>query len=348
MHSQRKLDHLRICLEEDVAFKSLSTGLEHFRLAHQALPELALSEVDTTTVFLGRQLSAPLLISAMTGGTESAEMINRNLAVAAQEFGVAMCVGSQRAALADPGLVRTYSVRDVAPDILLLANLGAVQLNYEHGLDECVRAVEMIEADGLVLHLNPLQESLQIDGNTDFRGLLRKIEFVCGHLPVPVVVKEVGWGLSSQAARLLAQAGVSAVDVAGAGGTCWALVEKMRAGEEWLRRVAESFSDWGISTVDSILAVRQVAPNIPIISSGGIRTGIDVVKSICLGASLGGMAIPLLRPATVSGEQVVDRLKEIVQEMRIAMFCTGVRSVGDLNQSCFLPPLWGPPSGDDV
>jgi isopentenyl-diphosphate Delta-isomerase len=336
MHSQRKLDHLRICLEEDVAFDGLSTGLEQFQLIHQALPELALDDVDTTTTFLGRRLSAPLLISAMTGGTESAEMVNRNLAVAAQKMGIAMCVGSQRAALVDPGLARTYRVRDVAPDILLFANLGAVQLNYEYGLDECIRAVEMIEADGLVLHLNPLQESLQTNGNTNFRDLLKKIQFVCTHLPVPVVVKEVGWGLSGQAARLLVQAGVSALDVAGAGGTCWALVEKMRAGDESLRRVAESFIDWGISTADSILMVKQEVPTIPIVASGGIRTGIEVVKSICLGAGIGGMAIPFLKLATVSSEQVIDRLKEIILEMRIAMFCTSARTIAGLDRSYFL------------
>lgn len=333
MHSQRKLDHLRICLEEDVAFKSVGSGLERFRLIHQALPELALEDIDLSCHFLGRHLQAPLLISAMTGGTPSAEMVNRNLAAAAQAAGVAMGVGSQRAALASEDLVATYAVRDVAPDILLLANLGAVQLNYEYGVDECRQAVEMIQADALILHLNPLQECLQLGGNTNFRGLLQKIETVCSSLSVPVIAKEVGWGLSAQAALMLADVGISALDVAGAGGTCWAEVEKLRAGEDGLRRVAESFSDWGIPTADSIRWAREAVPHIPIIASGGIRTGVEVVKALCLGAKVCGMAIPLLKPATVSNGQVLDHLEEITVEIRIAMLCSGARTLGQLDNS---------------
>ena len=337
MHSQRKRDHLKICLEEDVAFRSVRTGLEHLHLMHQALPELALEDIDLACCFLGRHLRAPLLISAMTGGTPSAEMVNRNLAIAAQATGVAMGVGSQRAALSGEDLIATYAVRDVAPDILLLANLGAVQLNYEYGVDECRQAVEMIQADALILHLNPLQECLQFGGNTNFRGLLRKIEAVCSKLSVPVIAKEVGWGLSAQTARMLADAGISALDIAGAGGTCWAEVEKLRIGEDSQRRVAESFSDWGIPTADSIRWVRETVPHIPIIASGGIRTGVEVVKALCLGAHVCGMAIPLLKPATISDGQVVDRLEEITLEMRIAMLCSGARTLEQLDNSLLFP-----------
>jgi len=333
MHSQRKRDHLKICLEEDVAFRSVSTGLEHYYLIHQALPELALDDIDLSCYFLGRHLQAPLLISAMTGGTPSAEMVNRNLAVAAQATGVAMSVGSQRAALDGEHLVATYTVRDIAPDILLLANLGAVQLNYEYGVDECRQAVEMIQADALILHLNPLQECLQSGGNTNFRGLLKKIETVCSKLSVPVVAKEVGWGLSAQAARMLADAGISALDIAGAGGTSWAEVEKFRIGEDSQRRVAESFSDWGIPTADSIRWVKETVPDIPIVASGGIRTGVEIVKSLCLGARICGMAIPLLKPATISNGQVLERLEEIRLEIRIAMLCSGARTLEQLDNS---------------
>ena len=333
MHSQRKLDHLRTCLEEDVAFKTVTTGLERFRLVHQALPEISLEEVELSSQFLSRRLKAPVLISAMTGGTPSAEIVNRNLATAAQEKGIAMSVGSQRAALTNREFAATYSVRDIAPDILLFANLGAVQLNYEYGLNECKQAVDMIGADALILHLNPLQECLQFDGNTNFHGLLDKIHNVCAGLSCPVIVKEVGWGLSSQAAQMLIDAGVSALDVAGSGGTCWASVEKYRADRESLRRVAENFSDWGIPTADSIQLVRDSAPHIPIIASGGIRTGIDIVKAICLGANLAGMALPFLKPATVSSEQVIDRLEEILLETRIAMFCSGAKTLKQLDKS---------------
>ena len=230
-------------------------------------------------------------------------------------------------------MARTFQVRAWAPDVLLLANLGAVQLNYEYGVDECRQAVEMIQADALVLHLNPLQECLQFGGNTNFRGLLRKIETVCSKLSVPVIAKEVGWGLSAQVARMLADAGISALDVAGAGGTCWAEVEKLRIGEDSQRRVAESFSDWGIPTADSIRWVRETVPGIPIIASGGIRTGVEVVKALCLGARLCGMAIPLLKPATISNGQVLERLEEIRLEIRIAMLCSGARTLEQLDSS---------------
>ncbi|MFN3929561.1 MAG: type 2 isopentenyl-diphosphate Delta-isomerase, partial [Thermoflexus sp.] len=225
MISQRKADHIRINLEEDVSFGQLTTGFERLRFVHRALPELDLQEVDLSTTFFGKTLKAPLLISSMTGGTEEAGRINRNLAEAAQARGIAMGLGSMRAALERPELLPTFQVRRYAPDILLFANLGAVQLNYGYTVDHCRRAVELVKADALILHLNPLQEALQPEGDTNFAGLLRKIEAVCKALPVPVVVKEVGWGISEEVARLLADAGVAAIDVAGAGGTSWSQVE---------------------------------------------------------------------------------------------------------------------------
>lgn len=336
MHQQRKLDHLRICLEEDVELPNLSTGLEQYLFIHQALPEIDLAEVDLSSALLGKDLSAPLIISSMTGGTKEAELINLNLAQAAQEIGVAMGVGSVRTALEDPSLAYTYQVRRVAPDILLLANLGAVQLNYGYGLEECRRAVEMIEADALILHLNPLQECLQADGNTDFSRLLPKIEEISHHLSVPIVVKEVGWGISRRVAGMLHKAGVAAIDVAGRGGTSWSEVERHRAPDERMVSIAQSFADWGIPTAESIQMVRQGAPATTIIASGGIRTGVDIAKAIALGAHGGGVATPFLEPATIGAHAVADKLQEIIEQLRIAMFCIGVTNLGALRDTPLL------------
>ena len=333
MHSQRKLDHLRICLEENVSSPGLTAGFERYRLVHQALPELDLAQVDTATTFLGHGFQAPILLSAMTGGTEAARSVNRHLALAAQELGLGLGVGSQRAAIEDPELASTYQVRDVAPDIFLVANLGAVQLNHGYGLFECQCAVDMIRANALVLHLNPLQEALQGNGDTAFGGLLARIEAVCQALPVPVIVKEVGWGLSEEVARRLADVGVAGLDVAGAGGTSWSEVEKHRAPDETTRRVAEAFADWGIPTVESIQLARRGAPDLALVGSGGVRTGVDIAKAIALGADLAGLARPLLRPATVSAEAVIQRLQQLIAELRIAMFCAGARTLANLRIS---------------
>jgi len=337
MHSQRKLEHLRICLEEDVGFPKLTTGFERYQFVHQALPELNLSQVDTAIPFLGHGLQAPILIAAMTGGTEAAQSINRHLAMAAQELGLGFGVGSQRAAIEDPALAHTYQVRDVAPHIFLTANLGAVQLNHGYSVADCQRAVDMIQADALVLHLNPLQESLQGDGNTDFDGVLARIEAVCRALPVPVLAKEVGWGLSEEAARRLVSVGVAGLDVAGAGGTSWSEVEKHRATTETARRVAEAFAHWGIPTAESIRLARRGAPDLALIGSGGVRTGVDAAKTIALGADAAGLAGPLLRPATVSAEAVIQWLQQLIAELRIAMFCVGARTVADLRQAPLIP-----------
>lgn len=336
MHQQRKLDHLRICLDEDAQFPNLSTGLERYRFVHQALPEINLDAILLSCELLGKKLRSPLLVSSMTGGTDEAEQINVNLAQAAQRLGIAMGVGSLRAALEDPSLARTYQVRRVAPDILLLANLGAVQLNHGYDADDCLRAVEMIQADALILHLNPLQECLQPEGDTNFSNLLNRIEKVCSHLPLPVVVKEVGCGISSRVAELLDAAGVAAIDVAGAGGTSWSAVERHRAQDAKADNIARAFADWGIPTADSILMVREAAPRISIIGSGGIRSGIDVAKVIALGAQAAGIAVPLLQPATVGVDDVVSVLEEIIDGLRIAMFCIGADDLEALRDTPLL------------
>ena len=328
----RKADHIRINLEEDVR-SGLTTGLERYRFVHQALPELDLAAVDASVGLFGRSLRLPLLISSMTGGTETARAINRTLAEAAQATGIAMGLGSQRAALEDPALAPTFQVRAVAPDVLIFANLGAVQLNYGYGLDHCRRAVDMLEADALILHFNALQEAVQPEGDTNFAGLLAKVEAVCRALPVPVIGKEVGWGMSEDAARRLAEAGVAAIDVAGAGGTSWSQVEMHRARTAAQKRIAAAFIDWGIPTADSILNVRRAAPQLPVIASGGLRDGIDVAKCVALGASLGGLASPFLKAAAVSLEATVEVIEGLGRELRIAMFAAGAGSIAQLQQT---------------
>jgi isopentenyl-diphosphate delta-isomerase len=323
---RRKADHIRINLEEDVR-SSRSTGLERYQFIHEALPEMDLSQVDTSLTLFGRKLNSPILISSMTGGTDEAESINRCLAEAAQESRIAMGVGSQRAAIEHPELIRTFQVRDLAPDILLFSNLGAVQLNYGYGIDECRKAVDMIEADALILHLNPLQEAVQEGGDTNFEGLAGKIERICRDLNCPVVVKEVGWGISERTARLLYNSGVAAIDVAGAGGTSWSQVEMHRAKDDAKRKLAGTFIGWGISTSDSILNVRRVTSALPVFASGGVRDGLDIAKCIALGATLGGMAGQFLKAAGISTEAVFRNIELTRRQIEISMFATGATTL---------------------
>jgi isopentenyl-diphosphate delta-isomerase len=253
-----------------------------------------------------------------------------NLAEAAQECKVAMGVGSQRAALEHPEQVKTFQVRSVAPDILLFANLGAVQLNYGYGVDECRRVVDMIQANALILHLNPLQEAVQDAGDTNFEGLAKKIEEVCRKIDVPVIIKEVGWGISERSAKLLAECGVSAIDVAGAGGTSWSQVEMYRAPDEFTRQLAASFIGWGISTAESILNVKKSAPDMTIFASGGIKDGLDIAKCVALGAKLGGMAGGFLKAAAASTESVVELMQLTKKQVEVTMFACGVGKLDGL------------------
>lgn len=331
----RKSEHIRINLEEDVR-SGLTSGLEQYHFIHQALPEINLKDVDPRVTFFGKLLTAPILISSMTGGTSEAFKINQILATAAQEVHVAMGVGSQRIALEHPELANTFQVRHVAPDILLFANLGAIQLNYGYGIEACQRAIDMIEADALVLHFNALQEAVQNEGETQFAGLINKVEKVCKVLAVPVIAKEVGWGFSKQDITLLAQAGVTAIDVAGAGGTSWSQVEMYRAENDIQRKLAAAFSDWGIPTVESIHNVVNVAPDLKIIASGGLRTGVDIAKCVALGASLGGMAGPFLKTATQSIDETIKLINLLKDELRICMFATGSETLEQLRQDKLL------------
>ena len=326
---QRKADHIKINLEKDVR-SALTTGLENYHFTHEALPELDLEAVDTSLSLFDKRLAAPILISSMTGGTSDAEAINLRLAEAAQEMKVAMGVGSQRAALEHPEQAKTFQVRRVAPDILLFANLGAVQLNYGYGIDQCRRAVEMIEADALIFHFNPLQEAVQDAGDTNFAGLAKKIEEICKKLEVPVIAKEVGWGISERTAKILADCGVQAIDVAGAGGTSWSQVEMYRAPDEFTRELAATFVGWGIPTADSILNVRKAAPEMTIFASGGLKDGLDIAKCIALGASLGGMAGQFLKAAAISTKSAIQMMKLTKRQIEVTMFASGVGTLEDL------------------
>ena len=329
---RRKEDHIRINLEENVQSR-LTTGLEKLYFMHCALPEINLGDIDTSTTLLGKTLKTPLLISSMTGGTARAEGINRQLAAAAQETGMAIGVGSQRAAVEDTTLAESYWVRDIAPDVPLYANVGAVQMNYGFGLLHFQRAVEMIKADALILHFNALQEATQPEGDGNFSNLLAQVETLCRDIDVPVIAKEVGWGFSAEDARRLANAGVSAIDVAGAGGTSWSEVEMYRAPTAHLRRVAGAFTDWGIPTADAIRYCHAAAPDLPIIASGGLKTGIDIAKCIALGATVGGLAGEFLKAADQGGtEGAIALANAVTHELRITMFCTGSANLKQLSQ----------------
>lgn len=329
---QRKKEHLELCLDSHSVTDPSGTGFERYHFVHNALPELDFDELDTSTTFLGKRLRAPLLISSMTGGFALARKINRNLAAAAQQLGVGMGVGSQRVALEEPSVADSFQVREVAPDILLLANLGAVQLNYGYGIEQCRRAVAMIGADGLILHLNVLQEAVQPEGNRNFKGLTDKIAAVCGKLEVPVIAKEVGSGISADVARRLARAGVKAIDVAGKGGTSWYAVEATRAVKAG-KPVDAAFIQWGIPTEEALIQVREALPDVQLVASGGIRTGLDIAKAIALGADIAALGQPLLASALESSDDVVRFLSAIIHELKIAMLCAGAVNLADLRRA---------------
>jgi isopentenyl-diphosphate Delta-isomerase len=335
----RKADHIRICLEEDVQFRDTTNGLGRYRFTHSCLPEIDRNDIDLSATFLGKKLNAPLLISSMTGGTEEAGIINQRLAGLAQHYKLAMGVGSQRVAVEKPQVADTFAIRKYAPDVLLFANVGAVQLNYKYGLDECLRIIDMLEADALILHINPLQECIQPRGDVNFRGLLDKINKLCNKLSVPAIAKEVGNGISGAMAEKLIAAGVQAIDVAGAGGTSWAKVEGERAENAMQRRLGKTFTDWGIPTAECITSVRAIAPHIPLIASGGLRDGLDIAKAIALGADIAGLAMPFLQ-AAVESEAALQELAEVlIAEITTVLFCTGNATLHQLKHSGSLQRL---------
>jgi isopentenyl-diphosphate Delta-isomerase len=321
--TDRKNEHLDVVLGGRASSQA-TTGFDEIVFEHAALPELDMDEIDLTTQFLGKRINAPLLVSSMTGGPARAAAINANLAIACQELGVALAVGSQRVALENSELAGLGAeLRRHAPDIVLLGNFGAAQLNLGFGLDEARRAVDMIGADALIIHLNPLQEAVQHEGNRNWRGLLGRIETLAGTLGVPIVVKEVGAGISARLARRLVNAGVSVIDVAGAGGTSWAAVEAERSKTPEQAAIARAFVDWGQPTARAISEVRAACPDSVIIGSGGVRNGLDVAKAIRLGADIVGQAAGVLHAATLSPEAVISHLTVTMAQLRVACFCTG-------------------------
>lgn len=330
---ERKMEHVRLCLDEEVNGQGVTTGFENYRFRHAALPEVDFDDVSLLTSFLGFTLRTPFLISSMTGGSKSTGEINMRLAAAAEERGWALGVGSVRAAVEREELAPTFRVREKAPSIPVIANLGAVQLNYGFGIDDCRRAVDIADADMLVLHLNGLQEVFQPEGNTRFGGLLSKIEELCKVLGVPVGIKEVGWGIDGSTARSLLNVGAAFIDVAGAGGTSWSQVEKFRNMDPVRRSAADAFADWGNPTADCIVEVREAVPSAALIGSGGLTNGVDAAKAIALGADLAGFGRGLLGSAVTSEEALDHKLAQVELELRTAMFGIGAESIAALKQT---------------
>lgn len=334
----RKNDHIEIVLKGDVGFPDVTSGFDRFRFDHVALPELALADISLQASFLGASLSLPFLISSMTGGPEKAEQINLNLAEAANELGIAFAVGSQRVALEKRGAGGLdRRLRDRAGSIPLLANLGAAQIRESDGPELARKAVEMIGADALYIHLNPLQEAVQHGGDTDWTGVLDAISAVA-KTDVPVAVKEVGFGLSGKVVRQLVDAGARIIDVAGAGGTNWARVEAARVADTGREatikaQVGAAFRNWGIPTADCLVEASMIAPDATLIASGGIRTGIEAAMAIRLGATLAGQAAPALAPALEDPQKIVDHFTVLGEQLRTVCFCTGSKDLAALRQA---------------
>jgi len=323
-------------LEENVQARHVTTGFEEIHLVHRALPELDHNKIDLSTKVFNHKFSAPIIVESITGGVEKATKINAAIASAVEKLGLGMGVGSQRAAIENPKLEQTFTVaREKAPTAFIIANLGGVQLARGYGVKEAKKAVKMLKADALAIHLNPLQEAVQPEGETSYAGLLKKIGEIVHALDVTVIVKETGAGIAAEDAKKLESVGVAGIDVAGVGGTSWAAVEYHRAkrqGDEFHQRLGEAFWDWGIPTAVSLIETTQ-SVHTPVIASGGVRSGIDVAKALALGASLAGMAHPVLDPAFHGAEGVEKKLRFIIEELRNTMFLVGADSVQKLAKS---------------
>ncbi len=322
---KRKAEHVDICLRENV--EKGNAGFEQYSFAHNALPDIDFDSIGTSATLFGKRLSMPLIISGMTGGSKR-EVINRNLALAAQKAGIAMSVGSERVIFTHPSTLKSFLVRKYAKDIVLIANLGAVQLNYGFGPKEFSEAATSIHADAIAIHLNPLQEAIQPEGNRNYAGLSGKIARLIPKLKYPVIVKEVGCGISGNVGRRLKKAGAAMIDVAGHGGTHWGYVEGKRA----QRQEGDVFAEWGIPTAECIVQCSDAKLGIPIIASGGIRTGLDMAKAIALGADYCGIALPFLKAAVKSPAAVEKLIGQLHKELKIAMFCIGARNIGELKE----------------
>ncbi|WP_445506321.1 type 2 isopentenyl-diphosphate Delta-isomerase [Niallia sp. 03190] len=330
---QRKSEHIEICLYNNVNSSGITNGLENYYFIHQALPEIDFQEIDISTDFLGKRQRTPFLISSMTGGTKKAYEINKNLAAAAEENGWALALGSTRSALEKEDMAYTFQLRKYAPTTPIIANLGAVQLNYGYGIEECQKIIELTEADALVLHLNSLQEVIQTEGNTNFKQLLLKIKKVCSNIQVPVGIKEVGWGINGQLAKRLMDCGIQFVDVAGAGGTSWTEVEKNRSTDSLKILAAQAFADWGIPTAECIIDCRKENESGVLIASGGLHTGVDAAKALALGANMVGFGRTILKDAVDSKEKLLQTFNRIEFELKLAMFGIGAESLKNIHRS---------------
>lgn len=323
MTSERKLEHLLLCANCDVEYKDKSTGFEDIELIHKALPEVNKEEIDISVDFFGKKMDMPLIISAITGGHPAALKINQELAKAADKLNIGIGVGSQRAAVENKELIPTYSVvRENAPSAFVIGNIGAPQIEYAEA------AAGMIEADALAIHLNPLQEAIQPEGDIEAKGYLESIEKAANIIDMPIIAKETGAGISKSDAMALEKAGASAIDVAGSGGTSWAAVETYRAKDSYLGNL---YWDWGIPTAVSTVEVCE-SVNIPVISSGGIRSGLDAAKALALGAESVGIALPLLKEAYISHEAVVAEIEKFKESLKVAMFLVGANNIKELRK----------------
>jgi isopentenyl-diphosphate delta-isomerase len=338
---KRKREGIEIPLRSDVQAKTTSTFLEYVKLVHNAVPELNLKDVDTSTIFLGRRFSAPLIIDSMTGGTTEALSINGRLAELAETYSLAMGVGSQRAGLVSDKLADSYEIaRKNAPNAFLIANIGAAQLTSGLAINKVKKLVNMIRADALVVHLNPLQELVQPEGQPKYSGVLKCIADLVKDMEIPVLAKEVGAGISREAALKLSEVGVSAINVAGAGGTSWAGIEKMRAestGQKLKTHLGELYWDWGIPTALSIIEVRKALKELPLIASGGIRNGLEIAKCIAIGADMCAMAYPFLVNAVQSEKHLYEFADTVIAELKSTMFLVGAGTLDSLKRTrCIL------------
>lgn len=336
--NNRKLEHIHV-INADEQVDRRKFYFDTIRLGHRALPELNLQEVDPSVTFMGKQLSFPLLISSMTGGDDDLlRKVNRNLAIAAETCRIAMGVGSQRVMFLNPAATASFAIRKFAPTTVLFSNLGAVQLNYGFTLAHCEKAIDVVQADGLYFHLNPLQEAVQPEGDTNFAGLVDKITTIARHLARPVLLKEVGAGMSTRDVELVIASGIKYIDVAGTGGTSWSRIEHHRQGDENANDIGIKFQDWGIPTPLALTALKPYRDRITLIASGGLRSGIDMVKAVILGASLCGLAKPFLRAAMESADQVIQVIKILKREFQTAMFLLGIPNIAQLfgNESLIL------------
>ncbi len=334
---KRKIDHIRICLDEKAQAKKATAGFEDIQFVHRALPETDKAQINLETTFLGKKFSAPLIVGAMTGGAEEATKINASIAEAVEKLGLGMGLGSQRAAIEKPALEKTYRIaREKAPHAFLIANIGGIQLVNGYGRREVKKIVEMIDADAVAIHLNALQEAIQPEGQTNFKGITAKIEEISGTLDIPLIVKETGCGISAEDAEALESAGASAIDIGGLGGTSFSAVEYYRTRENSDKNsTGQLFWDWGIPTVISLIEVTKTV-KIPVIASGGIRSGIDMAKSVALGASITSLAQPVLAAAIESEKKTEEILAGLISQLRNVMFLTGVNSIRDLQKTCVI------------